>query len=219
MTTIGDVRGLTLEATDGEIGRVRDLLFDESGWSVRYVAADTGTWLPGRQVLLAPNAVEAIGDRVHVALSTRQVEESPPLSAGEPVSRRWEADVYGFYGYAPYWIQQPVWGFPVLGAPTAAGDPGEAADASGADPHLRSADEVTGYHVRATDDEIGHVEDLLLDDSSWSIPSIVVDTRNILPGKKVLLDSEEVDGISWGDQLVWARIPRDDIEGRRDYEG
>ena len=63
ITSAEDVRGLTVEARDGEIGTVTDLLFDDAGWSVRYLAVDTGGWLSGRQVLLTPDAVEAIGDR------------------------------------------------------------------------------------------------------------------------------------------------------------
>lgn len=217
-----DVRGLSVEARDGEIGTIKDLLIDDTGWSVRYLAADTGGWLTGRQVLLTPDAVEAIDERerVRVNLTRDQVENSPPLSSDQPVSRQWEADLYTYYGYAPYWGYGPGWAAPV-GMTPAERELEEAAVSGTAegDPHLHSVGEVTGYHVQATDDQIGHVEELLLDDSSWSISSIVVDTRNILPGKKVVLDVGEIESISYSDRLVRVGLSRQEIERRPDLDG
>lgn len=195
ITSIDGVRGLPLQALDGEIGTVEDLLFDDERWRVRYLAADTGGWLTGRQVLLAPEAVGGIDERVTIGLTREQVEGSPPLSADEPVSRQWETDLYGYYVYVPYWGFAA--GHPVAGAyaPIEPGlsPQGEVEPGQG-DPHLRSAREVTGYHVQASDDEVGHVEDLLLDDTTWSIDAIVVDTRNILPGRKVVVPVTEIEG-------------------------
>jgi uncharacterized protein YrrD len=215
ITSIDGVRGLPLQAVDGEIGTVEDLLFDDERWRVRYLAADTGGWLTGRQVLLAPEAVGGIDERVTIGLTREQVEGSPPLSADEPVSRQWETDLFGYYGYVPYWGFAA--GYPVAGAyapiepglsPDGVVEPGEG------DPHLRSAREVTGYHVQATDDEVGHVEDLLLDDATWSIDAIVVDTRNILPGRKVVVPVTEIEEISFADRIVRVNMTREGIERR-----
>lgn len=219
ITSIEDVRGLTLEAKDGEIGTVKDLLFDDAGWSIRYIAADTGGWLTGRQVLLTPDAVEEIGDRVRVNLTKDQVEGSPPLTTDQPVSRQWETDLYGYYGYAPYWGYAAGWAAPVAMAPAQSElDEASVTGTPEGDPHLRSAGEVTGYHVQATDDEIGHVEELLLDDASWTIASVVVDTRNILPGKKVVLGVGEIESISYSDRLVRVSVPRREIERRPEVD-
>lgn len=49
--------GYKLSASDGEIGQVKDFYFDDQSWLVRYVVADTGTWLTGRQVLLSAAGV------------------------------------------------------------------------------------------------------------------------------------------------------------------
>jgi hypothetical protein len=70
------------------------------------------------------------------------------------------------------------------------------------DPHLRSIAEVVGYRIQADDGEIGHLEDLLLEEADWSIHFLVVDTKNWWPGKKVLVSPRSVAEIDWTDHLV-----------------
>jgi hypothetical protein len=53
----------------------------------------------------------------------------------------------------------------------------------GADPHLRSVAEVTGYRVQAIDGEIGHVENLTIDDADWSVHYFIVDTLVVRPAR------------------------------------
>ena len=54
LRSIKQLHGAKLGASDGEIGHVKDFYFDDQNWAVRYVVADTGSWLPGRQVLISP---------------------------------------------------------------------------------------------------------------------------------------------------------------------
>jgi len=70
------------------------------------------------------------------------------------------------------------------------------------DPHLRSTRQVTGYHIHATDGELGHVEDFIVDDENWAVRFLVVDTRNWLPGKKVLLSPQWIERVEWADSSV-----------------
>jgi hypothetical protein len=51
-------------------------------------------------------------------------------------------------------------------------------------PHLRSTQEVTGYDIHATDGDIGEVEDFIIDDVSWKIHFLIVETGNWFSGKK-----------------------------------
>ena len=53
--------------------------------------------------------------------------------------------------------------------------------------NLRSIDAVVGYHIAATDGEIGHIEDFLVDDGDWRLRYMTVDTKNWFPGQRVLL--------------------------------
>jgi hypothetical protein len=49
---------------DGEIGRVKEFYFDDLHWTVRYLVAETGNWLTGRQVLISPYALGAVDSEV-----------------------------------------------------------------------------------------------------------------------------------------------------------
>jgi hypothetical protein len=92
----------TLRASDGDIGHVKDFYFDDTNWAVRYVVADTGSWLSGRQVLLAPHAFGPLyqdGKILLVNLNRKQIENSPSIALHKPVSRQYEGEYYQYYGW------------------------------------------------------------------------------------------------------------------------
>ena len=97
----------------------------------------------------------------------------------------------------------------VMPAPTSAAStsasPAEPDGRSGA-PHLRSTSEVEGYRIRGMDGQIGHLEDLVVDDEAWVIRYVVVGTSNWLPGKKVLISARWISGIRWADAEVHADL-------------
>ena len=95
-----------LQATDGPIGAIRDSLFDEAAWTVRWFVVDTGNWLPGRKVLIAPDRLAAVeGDHpsFRLAISRAEVEASPPFDEETGVSREYEKALVGHYGWQSYW--------------------------------------------------------------------------------------------------------------------
>jgi PRC-barrel domain len=101
-----DILGFTLGAKDGEIGRVKDFYFDDQSWTVRYLVADTGKWLPQRKVLISPFAVKGFRDAesvVDVSLTRTQIKGSPSIDADAPVSRQFEQEYYKYYGWPLYW--------------------------------------------------------------------------------------------------------------------
>jgi sporulation protein YlmC with PRC-barrel domain len=216
MLRVGSVlKGYAIEASDGRIGNVRDLLFDDRTWKVRWLVIDTGTWLPGRQVLIHPSAIRQADDARHalsVALTKAQVDRSPTIFQDQPVSQQMERHLYDYYGWDPAWgvsyfgaspnaIAMPFSAPPQFGGAAVldATDQGPVKDDG--DPHLRSIDAVTGYHIQATDGEIGHVEDFLIDDGNWGIHYLIIDTKNWWPGKHVLMSPFAVRNISWADRL------------------
>ena len=93
-----------------------------------------------------------------------------------------------------------------------------AAQQSDDDPHLRSVEAVTGYHIHASDGEIGYVEDFLLQDTDWSIHNLVVDTTNWWPGKKVLIAPRSIQEIDWTDNLVNLKIDREKVKNSPAYD-
>jgi hypothetical protein len=104
----------------------------------------------------------------------------------------------------------------------AAGDAAEAERQAttgrlGGNPHLRSAKEVSGYRIEATDGEIGHLDDLLLDDQTARIRYAVVDTRNWLPGKHVLIAPQWVRDVRWADSKAFVNLTRDAVRRSPEY--
>src|SRR6516225_4860227 len=118
--SIKQLYGLKLHASDGEIGHVKDFYFDDQKWVVRYVVADTGPWLLGRLVLIAPHALgslDQVGAFLAVNLTRQQIENSPPIESHKPVSRQYEEEYYRYYGWPSYWTGERIWGpnaFPVV---------------------------------------------------------------------------------------------------------
>lgn len=209
------IKGYHLDSLDGEIGKAREFYFDDRYWTVRYLVADTGGWLLGRQVLISPYALVGAlheQERVEVNLTKKQIEDSPALDTDKPVSRQFEESYYGYYGWPVYWGGMDAWGY----SPYLLRDPEEwvrpAVKEKAWDPHLRSTHEVTGYHIEASDGEIGHVEDFVIDDVSWSIRYLIVDTKNWWPGKKVLISPDWIERVSWTDKKVYLNLSRQAVE-------
>ncbi len=211
--------GYSIEATDGAIGHARDLYFDDVAWKVRYLVVDTGNWLTGRCVLLSPVALDRPAWQrkvLPVRLSRRQVESSPDISTDLPVSRQHEVELFRYYSWPLYWGGDDVAGpaaVPIVPSPEE--EERRPSPESRGDPHLRSAREVLGYHIRAVDGEIGHLDDLLLDDIGWPVDSLVLDTSNWPGGKKVQVSTDEVLRLEWAERKVYLRLKRDDLRKSR----
>lgn len=223
-------KGLTIAATDGDIGSVNDLYFDDLSWTIRYLVVDTGTWLPGRQVLISPLSVRRVDDKILVDLTRNQVQNSPPVEADKPVNRQQEEAIARYYDQRYYWEGPYRWGLlaypgmpPVPTAPIPADAMGEAMAAReretpSGDPTLRSSRDVTGYYIAALDGEIGHVDDFLVEDRAWAIRYLLVATRNWWPGKKVLISPEWIKTVSWADSQVQVDLRRDEIKAAPEYD-
>ncbi len=228
--------GTVLRAQDGEIGSVDDILFDDALWTARYFVVNTGGWLNGRKVLIAPAALGLLdGDRhvLNVNLTRDQVEGSPSAETDKPVSRQWETDYYDYYGWPYYWGGMGISGGMALSGVQLSREVGddrtpqqeaderardhEAAQKPGAS-HLRSAREVTGYGIAARDGHLGHVEDFIIDDETWKIHYLAVDTRDWWPGKKVLLPLDWIGQVIWPDRTVAAEVTRDQVRSGPEWD-
>jgi sporulation protein YlmC with PRC-barrel domain len=227
LRNVKDLRGYAIRATDGTIGRVDDFYFDDEDWRIRYLVVDTGSWLSGRKVLISPNAVGKAGwmaRRLPVALTRSQVEHSPDFDTRKPVSRQYEAQYYGYYGYPYYWSGAGLWGMGAYpGSLTTQGKveldlKAHGAHATPDDSHLRSSNAVTGHYVAATDGEIGHLEDLLVDDRTWTIRYLVVNTSNWWSGPRVLITPERIRGASWSEARVSVDLTRQAVKEAHRFE-
>jgi hypothetical protein len=224
LTNATFLKGLAIQATDGTIGKVEDLYFDDENWAIRYLIVDTGNWLEGRQVLISPHSVKHVdwdARRLDVSITKKQVEQSPDIDTHKPISRRHESEYFGYYGYPYYWGGPYLWGpdyypsGPLLGPDTSSKAYSQAN--SKEDSHLRSTQAITGYHVEASDGEIGHLDGFIVDDKDWAIRYIEVATRDWLPGKKVLLSPEWIDRVSWADTNVYVGLSKQAIKSAPEY--
>jgi hypothetical protein len=210
------IKGYKLESLDGEIGSVKGFYFDDHRWTIRYLVADTGSWLTGRLVLISPYALNRViqGDEcLTVDLTKKQIENSPSLDSHKPVSQQFESDYYGYYGWPPYWNGSSVWGDTTHLERDRNKWVKVSAQGKPWDRHLRSTQEVTGYHIQALDGEIGHVDDFVIDDDTWAIRYLVVSTKNWWPGKQVLVSPDWIERVSWSESKVFINLTREDIQG------
>ena len=222
LRSLKQLYGNKLGASDGEIGHVKDFYFDDRHWTVRYVVADTGSWLPGRQVLISPHAFGGLhqdGKVLRANLTRKQIEDSPSIESHKPVSRQYEEEYYRHYGWPCYWQGGGVWGmsgFPIVQLP-AEPLPSESATASGPQPkrsdaHLRSAQAVNGYEIKASDGMIGYICDFMMDVQSWTIRQLVIKTGHRFSGKEVQIPTGTVDRISYEESTVFVNLTREAVE-------
>ena len=213
--------GYSLHCLDGEIGKVVEFYFDDRHWAIRYLVANTGNWLTGKQVLLSPYALSAIdtdAKYISVNLTKMQIEESPSLDTDEPVSRQFEEDYYAYYGWPMYWSSSYMWG----SSPYIVRDPPQWCQSTRGEeawnPHLRSMNDVDGHAIQATDGEIGHVEDFIIDTENWSIRYFLIDTKNWWPGKHVLVATQWISRVSWNESTVFVDLSRSNIRSSPEYK-
>jgi uncharacterized protein YrrD len=236
------LEGYALRATDGEIGKVKDLYFDDRQWKVRYAVANTGNWLPGRKVLIAPHAMsqpDIETEAVPVSLTGEQIEASPGIDAQKPITQEYEEALHTYYNWPFYWTDSgylggfaggvtlpsplapaALSGVAAEGAMQAPANAEEKADSlPPADRHLQSVNEVRGWTIEASDGELGHVEDVLVGTTDgWTIRQIVIDTRNWLPGRKVLVAPNWISYVDWKERKITVKLDQKTIEEAPAYD-
>lgn len=225
LNSFSHLTGSTVTATDGSIGHVKAAFFDDQSWTIRYLVVDTGTWLPGREVLISPYSIkQSLSglDNIEVSLTREQVKVSRDIDTHQPISRQHEREYLNYYEYrgtgvwvmGAYPLRPPYRPRPAdIAADNTTRQPDRFADV-----HLRSSVVVTGYEIRAPDESIGHVKDFVFEDQSWAIRYVVVDTRNWWPGgRKVLVATHWIDRIDWAMNTVHVTLTREQIKNSPEY--
>ena len=215
-----DLCGYKLRGSDGVFGKVEEFYFDDRHWTIRYLVADTGSWLADRQVLISPYVLQSVhpDDRtVTVGQTRQQIADSPLLDSDQPVSRQFEERYHGHHRLPPYWGGPCAWG----DAADPVADRAQWRDLTperSFDHHLRSGDDLIGHNLQAADGEIGHVEDLIIDDVTWAICYLVVATRTWWPGKRVLIAPRWIERVSWPEAKVVVGLSREDVRRSPTYD-
>ena len=216
--------GAKLGALDGDIGHIKDFYFDDKTWVIRYLVADTGHWLPGRQVLLSPHVFGEWDETDHVLpinLKRARIESSPSPDTHQPVSRQYEMEFYRYYSLPAYWEGTNIWGmggYPFL-VPLDQGAGGNhPKHHHRADKHLQSTQAMTGSHIQAHDGAVGHVTGFLVDNQKWTISDVVVETGHWYAHKKVLIPTGSVERVTFEDSKVFVNLTQADIRRAAENE-
>jgi hypothetical protein len=171
-------------------------------------------------VLISPYALGFVNreeQTITVDLTKKQIEDSPSLNTDKPVSRQFEETYYGYYEWPIYWNGAHTWGYhPYIERDR---EKYETSNQGGKawDPYLRSTHDVDGHHIQAADGEIGHVEDFIVDDETWAIRYLIVNTQNWWPGKKVLISPKWIERVSWRESKVFVNLTREIIKQAPEY--
>jgi len=218
---INSLLNYNMKATDGDIGEVKEFYFDDQTWDIRYLIVKTGGWLSGREVLISPAALVKANWQIGlfpVNLTKKQITDSPDIDTDKPVSRRQEIALYDHYAWEGYWFSGFYPGgylgvstpFPVLDKNAPIKDENDIS--ADAELHLRSTGRINGYHIHASDGDIGHLIDFIMDDKTWQIKFIVVDTHNWFGGKKVLIPVGFIKNMEWSDFKIFLDINTATVE-------
>lgn len=242
LRTVTELKRYTIGATDGTIGSVEDLYFDDQMWVIRYLVVATGEWLSSRRVLISPISIRNANwaERIlPVSITRDQVTSSPDIDTDKPVSQQHEMHYLGYHGY-PYncggsglWGIQPTPGIMASHLGYGATNPADRraqaersrseaeADAerhARDDHHLRSCITVMTYHLHASDGDIGHVQDFLVDEASWAIKYMIVKTSSWWIGQQVLIAPQWIVGFHWDDNFVVVDLTRDAVKNAPPYK-
>lgn len=200
--------GSSVTATDGEIGTIRNFLFDDQSWKVRYLVVDLGSWLKQREVILAVAAVEHIDwtlKNFHVKLTRKQVRKSPGVDESRPVSRQQQMAMRDYFGCFACWLDRE-WG--TGSVPTGRKYPLRTRE----DQHLRSVWDLTGYAVWSSDRKMGLLDDFIVDEVSRQISYLIVKNGDWLQSHTALVPTRWVKSISWPNRRIDFELPGSGIE-------
>ncbi|WP_077624449.1 PRC-barrel domain-containing protein [Sediminibacillus massiliensis] len=211
-----------LQASDGELGKVQELYFDDNKWVVRYLGVDTRKWLPGRTVLLSPSSFKKVDrDNGHVEVTSDKetVRNSPSLEENSSMTPDYELALTRYYGWTPYWSGGFLWGTqdnPFVETPDAPVEtepvPRMEETADEVKHQLRAVTDLTeGFTIHANDGKIGSINDVLIDGDNWKIRYLVAESAQEFPENYYLFSPDWVESIDWTEGNVYVDIRREEV--------
>lgn len=231
-----ELQNYTVRAEDGDVGKIYEFYFDDKEWTIPYLVIDTGTWLPGRKIMMPVDVFGQV-DQKHgilpVALTIEEVRSRPDVTRVTSVSEHYESSkILGPYAGPPLdQLGEGLFDEKHIGM-----DPDsliqtvkakeEAEERLSAPVRkvrtggglLQSTRQIIGYYIQAQDDEIGHVEDFIIDADTWTIRYMIIDTVNWLPGKKVLVSPAWIDMIDWNSSKVYVNLSQEAVKNSPVYD-
>jgi uncharacterized protein YrrD len=209
------LKGFHVVATDGRVGKIKDVLVNDADWRIRWIVGDIGSWLDPHMVLLPPTAFgrpQEEAELCPVALSKDSITHSLDISEDPPFSMQMRhknaIDLCGMEALSAMSIE----GSGQVLVPFASPSPNADPVPHPSDPHLRSITEVTGYEVIAHNDAMGKIDDFIIDDVQWTVTNLVVRWTSWWKRHSVLVPTSSVRSIDWSDRSVRLSLSSGEIK-------
>lgn len=222
--SLNEIIGYTIEAKDGEKGKVKDILFDEERWVVRYLDVDLANFPEDNRVLIPKMFLKKplwSIEHFPVELTIKDIYNCPSLSKKLPISRKYEEKLNRYYKSDDYWSKVFI---PFVGAPGVTYPirptriPTKVIDEKKVASKLRSFKEFNGYHIHAIDGKLGHIDDVIIEDDYWQIIYVSIDTSNWLPwSKRVLVGVEWMEEISYANKEIKINLDIETIKSAPEF--
>ena len=237
LRSMNDLEDYSMQASDGNIGHLKDLSFDDKAWVVRYLIVDTGTWLHSHAVLISPIGIGAPnwGEKIiPVSLTKEQIKNAPQYDAQKPITKQNEMEYLDHYHYPYYWSGSSLWSSDIYPAGFNIGSGGfnvspsvlrplkrESVDIQSELPvphELHSGSALIGSLVQGRDGDVGQVSDFIVDEQSWAIRYLVVDTGDWWHAHKVLIAPQWIVNVNWLDTEIAINMSRQDVKDAPHFE-
>ncbi len=221
LRTARTLKNYKLECIDGELGKAKEFHFDTQCWIVRYLIAETGSWLAGRKILISPHAMDSIrreDQHIFIDLNKNQIKDAPLLYNNHPISREFEEENCRYYDWPIYWHSQSF-GEQQPRLRNRNYDQWNECkhDNIVCDIRLRSTLEINDFHIQTLDNDIGHIEDFIIDDAAWVIRYLIVSIRSGWPEYRVLIPPQWINRISDTEGKVFVSFNRESFDQMQEY--
>lgn len=228
--SLKDLKSCKIITTDDADGKVKDILFDENTWIIRYIEADFGMTFASRRLLIPRGLLKEVNLKdkaINISLTSDELKNCPKPEDDKPISRIFEEQLNRHYGTDIYWQNPdyntyggtsfgPYYNTPrIIGTtpPIVADDPENKMKTS-----LQNFNEVEGYSIHVSDGKLGHVEDFIVDDNIWQITFLIIDTSSWPWGKKVILPVNQVETIDFGFREARLNLNSETVKNAPEYD-
>ncbi|MFZ3577352.1 PRC-barrel domain-containing protein [Virgibacillus sp. DJP39] len=223
------LKSFNIHATDGEMGKVKNIYFDDHDWAIRYAQVDTHKWLPGRNVYLSPSSFTKMNDEekyVEVNHTKDTVKDSPTIPADTEISRTNEESLTAYYGWNSYWRAQNLWG--AVDRPLVPRVPVQDEEKTGVRHELKTNEnkkydllnesEAIGMKIHGHDGKMGEVTDLVFDDDNWKIDYLAVKVVRVPVEEYYLIKSEHITSVEWMEKDLYVDLNANYLDEQTSYE-
>lgn len=232
LTLVTKLRGFSLKTEDGERGEIIAVLFDDRDYNAGYLVVDTEEWPASRNVLISTEAIEPpnMEERtVPTNLTQSRILDAPAIDLGKPISEQDLADLHRYYEWStfrPGVLPDEAATVPGTTMPDPSTPDYVITDESRTEEHvapeperhLRNTLEVDGYTLEIENEELGVVEDFLLDVDDWVLRYFIVDVGSRFGGAELALPSQWVESIDYSEQSIFVNLTEEELETAPRYD-